>query len=1004
LVGYDVKIVDLCRGGWSLAFSGRLKVRGRATRFGLAVSTVAAATGGAALAVWPRAWPWLVTATVLIAAGAPPAAAALSGAQQRRTQAGKVVRQALRGTTGVRLPLVKDAPELDSLIARAVLPIPYIKRDVESEAELRLAASRPVLLVGSSMTGKTYVAVTLVRRIFRECHIVIPDHNDALMTLDAADVVYRGSVVFLDDLDRFLAPGNLTAGLLNRLIGAGNIIIGTMRSSEYDRYRPTDKYRSPEWQIISIFERVFMQRQLSRQEDEWLESAVADSEIRNRIRRVGIGEYAGAAQQIAEALKLGSSVNPIGYALVRGVADWHRSGMTRYVPGALLRDLAAPYLDARRLANLRDTKLYQEGLAWAMREINPTVSLIQQTGEDVFTVYEYVLELLSVEAEPLPDTTWRLVIENSDADELITVAATAAWKVPSRRKDIAIEAYQAAIAKPGFRRLAIAAFGLGVAQEQEGNLDAAHDAYQFAIDAEFDEAYVHILARLYLAALLRKRKDFTGAQEVLQQLIDGGDDSAAAYATFKLGEVFLDIGDLAAAKRAFQEAITAEDPESAELARIRLAMVLRDQGDFESARKELELVMNSEEPERFRSATAVFGDLLTIQGDFEGARRAYQIALESTKDATFAAGVANSMAGMLEAAGNESEAFEYYRRASESNTIEQRSQALINMGDLLTGRDDVSAASDCYRRVIDLGHSDLMPSAAVKLGALLVEDDVVEARRVYKLAIDSGHIDCAPAAAICLGISLSEEGDIVSARAAYEQAMESGHREYASAAAITFAELLESLGDNAAAVGLYRRVIDWNNESYAPVAMAALGVLLQDESDLEAIDMLRQAMASRHESAAPNAAFNFGVLLEEKGDIAGSKEAYRFVIGSDHVESRAAAAFNLGLIFRSEEEWNSAKEAFQYAVDSGHAEYAPIAAVSLANTLLDMNDKERALELYRQICNSGSPEAASLAALNMGRCLEDEGDAEGARTAYERVITSGHPKYSAEAHRLLEEL
>ena len=81
--------------------------------------------------------------------------------------------------------------DLDARVHRAVLPIPYIHRDAEDEARRHLESGRPVLLVGSSMVGKTQMAVTLIKDMFTGCGIAIPDSMDALGALDAANLALR---------------------------------------------------------------------------------------------------------------------------------------------------------------------------------------------------------------------------------------------------------------------------------------------------------------------------------------------------------------------------------------------------------------------------------------------------------------------------------------------------------------------------------------------------------------------------------------------------------------------------------------------------------------------------------------------------------------------------------------------------------------------------------------------------------------------------------------------
>src|SRR5262249_35638213 len=152
-----------------------------------------------------------------------------------------------------------------------------------------------------------------------------------------------------------------------------------------------------------------------------LENVVSDARVREQVRRVGLGEYVGAAERIGEALRLGPSVNPVGYALVLGAADWRRTGMTRPVPASLLPVLAQPHCRPRGFGALSDPAKYATALAWATREINPTVSLLQPSNADTFAVFDYALDLISGQAAPIGDTSWQVVIEAATPSELISI-------------------------------------------------------------------------------------------------------------------------------------------------------------------------------------------------------------------------------------------------------------------------------------------------------------------------------------------------------------------------------------------------------------------------------------------------------------------------------------------------------------------------------------------------------------------------------------------------------
>ena len=152
-------------------------------------------------------------------------------------------------------------------------------------------------------------------------------------------------MIWLDDIDRLIGTGGITDGTLRRLVSSGNVIVGTIRARAYDQLQPSDQLRLPEWDVLSVFEHVFIRRDLSEKEQEQLAHTVADLDIQNRIRTVGLGEYVGAARQVAEALKLGAAgTDPLGYALVLAAADWRRCGITRPIPAAMLAPMARPHL------------------------------------------------------------------------------------------------------------------------------------------------------------------------------------------------------------------------------------------------------------------------------------------------------------------------------------------------------------------------------------------------------------------------------------------------------------------------------------------------------------------------------------------------------------------------------------------------------------------------------------------------------------------------------------
>jgi tetratricopeptide (TPR) repeat protein len=548
----------------------------------LTVFGVIIAGGAAAIAKWPHARWWLAVVMAVAAVAVPPALAALLQESQRRQEIGRVARAGLQGTTGVdgrKLPLARIA-NLEARVNPTVLLIPYIHRDEEDTIRAHLRAKRPVLLIGSSMVGKTKMAARVIVEEFDSWPVAIPDTKTALAELDAKDAKLQNSIIWLDDIDRLIGSG-ISDGALRRLTAAGNVIIGTIRAKAYDQFRPSDQLRLPEWDVLSVFEHVFISRNLTQKELERLALVVPDPDIRDRIRTLGLGEYVGAAIQVAEALKLGAiGTDPLGYALVLAAADWRRCGMTRPIPASVLAPLAEPHLDCRRRAQLADQEAFNAGLAWATCDINPNVSLLQPTGTGSYVIYEYALDLISAQDTPIPDSSWAVIIANADVSELIAIGFIA--EVAYKRTEIAIQALRKVANIEDPEQAPSTAFVLGVLLHNQGDVDGAKAAYQQAIDSGNPDYAPG--AAFYLGNMLRDQGNAAAAKAAYRQAVESGHLDEAPKAAVNLGAMLRDQGDADGAKAAFQRAVDSGHPEAAPMALLNLGVLLREQGNADGAK------------------------------------------------------------------------------------------------------------------------------------------------------------------------------------------------------------------------------------------------------------------------------------------------------------------------------------------------------------------------------------------------------------------------------------
>ena len=671
---------------------------------GLVVIVILA--GVAAVGAWPHAWPWVGAVTAVIAALVPMVAGQVTTANQRRSRAAQVTRRHIQGTRGPHgseLPTVAQLGMDELGVHRAVLTVPYIHRDKESNIRKLLMAGHPVLLVGSSMVGKTTTAATVIKDLYDDRRIVVPDSKDALAALDSIDTVLRETVIWLDDVNRLIGAGGITRGSLGRLVSSGNIVIATIRAGEYDRYRPSSGVNSPEWDVLSSFQRIFLDRELTEGEKERIAEAVHDNVVRERISRVGLGEYVGAAEQIDETLRLGPSVSPVGYALVRGAADWRRTGIDRPVPGSLLRVLATPYL-ARRRYELTVPEVYEAALGWATREINEEVSLLQQVDQDVFAVFDYALDLLSKGADPVPAETWRVVIDAATPAELLAIGYSA-W-VTYDSLQFALEAWNRAAESGDPNVSPRAIYNIAHMFRYEGRTDEAETLYLRAVDSTDRVIAASALSDL---GLMKFQQGLADEAKSLYERVLGTyeDEWAKAVTRLRLGKLMARRDELDASRRLYELVLESGYYDLIPQAEIGFARIdLKEENPWR-ARSHFHKAINSGHPQYAPLAAFELGNLLTAYGQIKEACEAYEIAIQIWDE-----DISPPAAGML--------------------------------GQLFEASGQMEAAQDAYNTAVKSGHSKAAPASALLLGKMLEQQDrKQEALKLYQQVTHSDSAELA---------------------------------------------------------------------------------------------------------------------------------------------------------------------------------------------------------------------------------------------------------------------
>lgn len=311
------------------------------------------------------------------------------------------------------LPRVQDLRLQQFGVRQAHVEVAYLHRDKEAELTGHLAARRPVLVVGDSMSGKTRMAAEVLRREYARWPMVVPVPPHGLADLAAGDALPHGSVVWLDDLERYLEGRALGVELIDRLQRQDCLLIATLRSSTHQMYRPGEGPRSAQAELLERF--AVVRLQFDDDEQQRLAAEIRNPSLRAGVLRYGLAEYVGAGYLAVQRYVAGLGEHPLGAALVRAAVDWRRAGMD-VVPEAVLTTVAGAYLPARR----HPAETVAEGLSWACARIDNAMELLERV-DGGRRASDYIVDHLAKSGTPIPDVIWAAIEEACSVDDAVRV-------------------------------------------------------------------------------------------------------------------------------------------------------------------------------------------------------------------------------------------------------------------------------------------------------------------------------------------------------------------------------------------------------------------------------------------------------------------------------------------------------------------------------------------------------------------------------------------------------
>jgi hypothetical protein len=407
----------------------------------------AAATVTAVLAALGKAYPGTVAAAAVAAGGV--AAAVLSERGKAHLTAKSAPKQPVyvsrvdRITDPIRLgvhpaaALARDDGSVDRVP-------PFVRRDRSAELAEALGRGGFVLIVGDSTAGKTRLAYETLRSCLPRHTCVVPEGPDALSAAVTAAKQHRPSVLWLDDLERYLLAGGLVRTDLDALTTGKVVVLATLRAHERARFsrrhdlerEPDDRQRARAGRdaLDAVTREIRLELRWSDRELATARAFRDDTRIAAALAgsvRHGVAEHLAAGPELVRELKdawAPGAGRARGAALVTAAVDVRRARYHRPLPVPLLRELHESYLADRGGAALRPED-WAEALAWATQPLHATSSLLEPDERGDLLAFDYLVDHASrnPRAEPIPDVAWDAVLVNAVPGELVPIAWEASF-------------------------------------------------------------------------------------------------------------------------------------------------------------------------------------------------------------------------------------------------------------------------------------------------------------------------------------------------------------------------------------------------------------------------------------------------------------------------------------------------------------------------------------------------------------------------------------------------
>ena len=540
----------------------------------------------------------------------------------------------------------------------------YVERDVDARLRPWLAENSGkggfALLVGPAAAGKTRSLYEAIQTTVPGWRLLTPATGAELVDYVQRNGELRRTVIWLDEVQRFLSPDGITVATLRHLImDRSALAVGTIWRDRFDALTRVPQphavlldaetvenrdFRDEAREILDRLatrfdlEATFSAAELARAR----QTAVDDPRLAEAIRTgSNVAENLAAAPELIRRWQHGA--DPFGKAVISAAVFARLCGHPEPIPTAIVEALASAALSGPQRARVT-ADWFTDALAWAREPVRGTAAPLTA----------YAIEVGAVDGDLVSDVLVQWARDHRDAVPELD-SALAEVRAP---QPVAVAGYAGAVVDNGVRleqqgksaeaeRLYVQAaergdaramnnlgvlyekqgedvkaqvryreaarlgntsalYNLGVLHERQGDDGEALTRYRRAAEAG------HPLAMRNLGVLLDRQGSFDEAERWLRKAIDAGNERAL----FNLGALLERRGASADAKSWYVKAVEAGDT----VAMINLGILVRDEGELDAA---AELFRRAAEGGE-RRALVNLGELMVMRGELAEAERWYR--------------------------------------------------------------------------------------------------------------------------------------------------------------------------------------------------------------------------------------------------------------------------------------------------------------------------------------------------------------------------------------------